>query len=125
MSQERELFRRIGRGLETLLVTWLGAGVTLTDDQVLAALEAMGTREAQVVMLRGAGLTSEEVAAREGYGVVQVQVLTIAGLRQAAARLWPGGRCPGRDMGRHPQSRKLAEKRHLAVSLARYIRYKG
>jgi hypothetical protein len=97
MLERRDQLGHIGCGLEALLLTWLGTRVSLTDDQVYAALTAMGAKEMQIVMLRCTGLTAEEVAAREGYGVTQVRLLTVAGLRRAVERLWPEGQGGGRD----------------------------
>jgi hypothetical protein len=111
--KRREFFTSIGNGLETLFITWLGRRVTLTDDQVYAALAAMDMREMQVVMLRCVGLTVEEVARHEGYGATQVRLLTVSGLSQASDRLWPGG---WRDNGGTAQRPYWATSR-LPVSL--------
>jgi DNA-directed RNA polymerase specialized sigma24 family protein len=91
MFKEQRLSRHFGYNLETLMLTWLGTSVKLTDDQVRTALAAMDKEERQVVMLRCNGLTAEEVAVQEGYNATQVRLLTMAGLRQAAAYLWPEG----------------------------------
>jgi hypothetical protein len=108
MYKERELPKLIGHALEMLLVTWLGAQIKLNDDQVFAALAAMDMREVQVVMSRCAGLTVEEVAAREGYGVTQVRLLTISGLRQAVEHLWPDGKWDSRSAAPQRLHRQLS-----------------